>query len=102
MIDKELEEKAQHYADCVEKEYNIPERIKRLIKNAYIVGANERLSNGWHSIDDVPTGQYDIICKDNKAKYWACSWEYFYENYPNWKQFVKTMNVEKWLYMHEL
>lgn len=102
MIDKELEEKAQHYVDCVEKEYNIPERIKRLIKNAYIVGANERLTKVWHSIDDVPTGQYDIICKDNKAKYWACNWEYFYENYPNWKQFVKEMNVEKWLYMHEL
>ena len=63
--------------------------------------ADERPKNKWHSIDDVPTGNYDIICKD-KTKYWACSWEYFYENYPNWKQFVKEMNVEKWLYMHEL
>lgn len=101
MTNKELEEKAQHYADCVEKEYNIPERIKRLIKNAYIVGANERLSIVWHSIDDEPTGNYDIICKD-KTTYWACSWEYFYDNYPNWAQFVEAMNVEKWLYMHEL
>ena len=64
--------------------------------------ADEHPKNIWHSIDDVPTGNYDIICKDNKAKYWACSWEYFYENYPNWKQFVKKMNVGKWLYMHEL
>ena len=73
--------------------------------NAFLHGvewADEHPKNKWHSIDDVPTGNYDIICKDNKAKYWACSWEYFYENYSNWKQFVKEMNVEKWLYMHEL
>lgn len=63
--------------------------------------ADKHPKNIWHSIDDVPTGNYDIICKD-KTNYWACSWEYFYENYPNWKQFVKEMNVEKWLYMHEL
>lgn len=63
--------------------------------------ADEHPKDIWHSIDDIPTGNYDIICKD-KTNYWACSWEYFYENYPNWEQFVKTMNVEKWLYMHEL
>lgn len=64
--------------------------------------ADEHPKNKWHSIDDVPTGQYEIICKGNKAKCWHCDWEYVYENYPNWKQFVKEMNVKKWLYMYEL
>lgn len=74
--------------------------VERAFRNG-IEWADEHPKNKWHSIDDVPTGNYDIICKD-KTNYWACSWEYFYENYPNWEQFVKEMNVEKWLYMHEL
>lgn len=79
--------------------------LKFVWGGAFIAGiqwADEHPKNKWHSIDDVPTGQYEIICKGNKAKCWHCDWEYVYENYPNWKQFVKEMNVKKWLYMHEL
>lgn len=102
MIDKELEEKAQHYADCVEKEYNIPERIKRLIKSAYIVGANERLTNVWHSADEVPTGEYEIICQNNEAKSWACNWKYVYQAYSNWNEFTILSSVKQWAYVSEL
>ena len=64
--------------------------------------AEEHPKNKWHSVDDVPIGQHDIICKNNEGKCWHCTWQYIYDNYLNWKEFVKTMNVEKWICMHEL
>lgn len=65
MTREELEEKAQHYVDCVEKEYDIPERIKRLIKSAYIVGTNEHSKNVWHPASEKPEYGREIIAFDS-------------------------------------
>lgn len=64
--------------------------------------ADEHPKDIWHSINDVPIGQHDIICKDNKGKCWHCDWKYIYDSYLNWKEFVETMNVEKWINIREL
>lgn len=96
----QIEKLAQQYADCVEREYGISERIKRLIKSAYIVGANERLSNVWHPASEYPSkvgailyqttlGQFRTVC-DGKCGEGA------------WKVFAIDQDVARWVYIKDL
>lgn len=102
--EEEIEKASVHHLFQYDYSYEEGEHLDFYIKG-FTDGAkwaDEHPKNKWHSVDDVPTEQHDIICKDNKGKCWHCDWKYFYENYPNWKEFVETMNVQKWLYIHEL
>lgn len=60
--EEEIEKAAEHYAELVDKEYDISPRIKRLIKSAFLAGTDWMNNHPyWRLATEHPAADVEVI-----------------------------------------
>ena len=110
--DKKIEEAARGAADLYEQDLPIMSYYEdtevdgqhhfcqefgaELFKDGARWAINEFLKDLWHSVDEMPNENNEVICvdKDNRT--------ITYNGIANWWAFCRSHDVTRWLYVDDL
>ena len=74
--------------------------------SAFISGAkwsDEHPKNMWHSADEQPVGNYEIMVQDEFGHFWLTDYVEDISHYQNgWKEYAACECIIRWAYISDL
>lgn len=102
--EEEINQLAKKYANQVANEYDIPERIQKMIETAYIVGAKQSDDAHkiiWHEANEEPTSKMKplLILTNVENEYYRYT---IINVWIDWENSVKMHAIARWAYIEDL
>ena len=115
--EEEIKQVAENYASqmckncaamlyCEEKNKKCVERREQ--ENVYVDGAkwadnNPDLSSLWHSANEGPKDEYEILVQDEFGHFWLTDHVEYISHYQNgWKECAASECIIRWAYISDL
>ena len=94
--DKKIEEAARYYCNNRYPASQDAPFIAEGFRHGAKWAINEFLKELWHSVDEMPNENNEVICVDKDSR------TITYNGIANWWAFCRSHDVTRWLYVDDL